>query len=374
MNFFEYKEEYELLRKTIREFAEREIRPIVPKMERENYFPYEIIKKLANLGMLGGYANGVDTTSSSIIIEEISRVSPAVGVIVSVHNTLVCNGIYEFGTEEQKRRYLPELINGESIGAYALTESHAGSNPLEMKTYYRKEGNRYIINGRKIWITNGPQARYILLYAIGDKENPRNSMNCFIIDTKREGFSIGITHNKLGLKGAHSCEIILDNYIANEDEILGKEGEGYKIAMKLLTSGRIGIASQSLGLSIGAYELALNYAKEREQFGKKISEFQIIQYYLSEMITRITASKLLTYYASYLKDNNKDARLEASMAKLHASETANYVVDRALQIFGSLGYAMDFDIQRYYRDARVLTIYEGTSEIQRIIIAREILK
>ncbi len=371
---FELKEEQKILKNTIREFAEREIRPIVPKMESENYFPYEIIKKLGELGMLGGYANDIDTKSSAIIIEEISRVSPAVGVILSVHNTLVCNGIYEFGTEEQKKRYLPDLISGKAIGAYALTESNAGSNPLEMLTSYKKEGNKYIINGRKIWITNGPQARYILLYAIGDRNNPRNSMTCFIIDTKREGFSVGIIHNKLGLKGSHSCEIILDNYLAYEDEILYKEGEGYKVAMKLLTSGRIGIAAQSVGLSIGAYELALNYAKEREQFGKKIGEFEMIQFYLSEMITRIYASKLLTYYAAYLKDKGEKCKLEASIAKLYASETANYVVDRAVQIFGSLGYSNDFDIQRYYRDARVLTIYEGTSEIQRLIIAREILK
>ncbi|MEO0143440.1 MAG: acyl-CoA dehydrogenase family protein [candidate division WOR-3 bacterium] len=371
---FEFSEEQKILKATIRNFAEREIRPIISKMENENYFPYEIIKKLGQLGMLGGYANNIDTISSAIIIEEISRISPAIGVIISVHNTLVCNGIFEFGTEEQKRRYLPDLISGNAIGAYALTESQAGSNPLEMNTSYKKVNDKYIINGRKIWITNGPQARYILLYAVENKNNPKNSMTCFIIDTKREGFQIGIIHNKLGLKGSYSCEIILDNYTAYKDEILGNEHEGYKIAMKLLTGGRIGIAAQSLGLSIGAYELALNYSKQREQFGKKISEFQIIQYYLSEMITRIYASRLLTYYAAYLKDKGQNCRLEASMAKLYASETANFVVDRAVQIFGSLGYAMDFDIQRYYRDARVLTIYEGTSEIQRIIIAREILK
>ncbi len=377
---FEPTPEQAQLREIAREFAEREVRPFVKVMEERNEFPWELFRKLGELGFFGievpeEYGGvGADSISYVLTLEEISRVSPALGVIFSVHASLFIGGILLFGTDEQKRKYIPSAVAGEFVGAYALTEPQAGSDASNLYTMYRKVGDRYIINGRKIWCTNGPEARYILLYAISDPNNRKGSMTAFIVDTKRKGFSVGKVEDKLGLRGSHSAELVLEDYEAYEDEILGKEGEGYRIALTLLSNGRIGIASQSNGISQGAYELAIEHARTREQFGKPLKDFQMIQFYISEMETRLQASRLLTYKAAWLKHEGKDFRKASSIAKLYASETANYITDRTIQILGSVGYSMEHDAQRYYRDARVTTIYEGTSEIQRIVIAREVFK
>ncbi len=377
---FALTEEQKQFRDAAREFAERVIRPAVRHMEETNEFPWDIIRQMGQLGFFGievpeEYGGvGADALSYTLVLEEISRVSPAVGVIMSVNTSLAVGGLMQFGTQEQKQKYIPELISGEAIGAYSLTEPQAGSDAASLLTTYRKEGDRYIINGRKIWCTNGPEAKYIILYAVEDVKNPKKTMTAFVIDTSRKGFSVGKVEEKVGLRGAHSAELILEDYEAYPDEILGEEGKGYKIALTLLSSGRIGIASQSLGIGQGAFELALEHATTREQFGKPIVDFEMIQYYISEMATRLDAARLLTYRAAWLKQNGLPYRKESSMAKLYASETANYITDRTIQILASMGYSMEHDGQRYWRDGRVTTIYEGTSEIQRLVIVREILR
>ncbi|MEO0241390.1 MAG: acyl-CoA dehydrogenase [candidate division WOR-3 bacterium] len=377
---FELKEEHRMIRDTIRDFAEKEILKIADKNDEEERFPRETIKKLAELGFLGmeipeeyGGA-GTDSISYAIAIEELSRVCPAHGVIVSVNNSLVCYGLYKFGNEEQKRKFLTPLARGEKLGAFALTEPHAGSDASNLLTTARKEGNEYIINGKKVWVTNGPEADYILVFAVTDKEKKHRGITCFIADCSLPGLIKSPPEKKLGIRSAHSCEITFENYRIPLENRLGEEGEGFKIAMSILDAGRIGIAAQAVGIAQAALEYSIKFGRERVAFGVPIIEHQAIAFYIAEMETRIRASRLLTYYAAWKKQKGEKFTKEASMAKYFASETAMWATTKAIQIHGSMGYSREHPVQRFFRDAKVTEIYEGTNEIQKIVIARETLK
>ncbi len=377
---FELKEEHKMIRDTIRDFAEKEISKIADKNDEEERFPKETIKKLAELGFLGmeipeeyGGA-GTDSISYVIAIEELSRVCPAHGVIVSVNNSLVCYGLYKFGNEEQKRKFLVPLARGEKLGAFALTEPHAGSDASNLLTIAKKEGNEYVINGKKVWVTNGPEADYILVFAVTDKEKKHRGITCFIADTGLKGLIKSPPEKKLGIRSAHSCEITFENYRIPEENRLGDEGEGFKIAMSILDAGRIGIAAQATGIAQAALEHSIKFARERVAFGVPIIEHQAISFYIAEMETRINAARLLTYHAAWKKEKGQKFTKEASMAKYFASETAMWATTKAIQIHGSMGYSREHPVQRFFRDAKVTEIYEGTNEIQKIVIARETLK
>ena len=377
---FELSEEHKMIRDTIRDFAEKEIAKIADKNDEEEKFPKETIKKLAELGFLGmeippeyGGA-GTDSISYVIAIEELSRVCPAHGVIVSVNNSLVCYGLYKFGNEEQKKKFLTPLAKGEKIGAFALTEPHTGSDASNLLTMAKREGDEYVINGKKVWVTNGPEADYILVFAVTDKEKKHKGITCFIADCSLPGIIKSPPEKKLGIRSAHSCEITFENYRIPIQNRLGEEGEGFKIAMSILDAGRIGIAAQSVGIAQAALEHSIRFARERKAFGVPIVEHQAIAFYIAEMGMKIQAARLLTYYAAWKKQKGEKFSKEASMAKLFASETAMWATTKALQIHGSMGYSREHPIQRFFRDAKVTEIYEGTSEIQKIVISREILK
>jgi len=377
---FELNEEHKMIRDTIRDFAEKEIAKIADKNDEEEKFPKETIKKLAELGFLGmeippeyGGA-GTDSISYVIAIEELSRICPAHGVIVSVNNSLVCYGLYKFGNEEQKKKFLTPLAKGEKIGAFALTEPHAGSDASNLLTIAKKEGDEYVINGKKVWVTNGPEADYILVFAVTDKEKKHKGITCFIADCNLPGIIKSPPEKKLGIRSAHSCEITFENYRIPAQNRLGEEGEGFKIAMSILDAGRIGIAAQAVGIAQAALEHSIRFARERKAFGVPIVEHQAISFYIAEMATKIQAARLLTYYAAWKKQRGEKFTKEASMAKLYASEVAMWATTKAIQIHGSMGYSREHPIQRFFRDAKVTEIYEGTSEIQKIVISREILK
>ncbi len=376
---FELKEEHRMIRDMVRDFVKNEIEPIANKIDEEETFPEENVKKMGELGLMGmeipeeyGGA-GMDSISYAIAVEEISRVCPAHGVIMSVNNSLFCYGIYKFGTEEQKKKILPIIAKGERIGAFSLTEPHAGSDASNLKTLARKTGNEYVINGKKVWVTNGYHAKYILLFAVTEPEKKHHGITCFIVDTEKKGIIKSPPEKKLGIRAAYSCELTFEDYVIPESMKLGNEGDGFKIAMSVLDAGRIGIAAQAVGIAQGAFEHAVKFSFERETFGKKLYEHQAIQFYLSEMKTRIEAARLLTYKAAYLKQKGERFSEWSSMAKLYASETAMWVTDKAVQIHGSLGYSREHDVQRLFRAAKVTEIYEGTNEIQKIVISRNII-
>jgi alkylation response protein AidB-like acyl-CoA dehydrogenase len=377
---FDLKEEHIMIKNMVREFAEKELSPIANKIDEEEIFPEETVKKMGELGLMGieipeeyGGA-GLDSISYCIAIEELSRVCPSHGVIASVNNSLFCYGVYKYGTEEQKKEFLVPLAQGEGIGAFSLTEPHAGSDASNLKTIAKKHGNEYVINGKKVWVTNGSHARYVLLFAVTDPDKGHKGITCFIIDPEKNGCIRSKPEKKLGIRAAYSCELTFEDYKVPESCRLGNEGDGFKIALSILDAGRIGIASQAVGISQGAFEMAVRYSFERETFGKKLCEHQAIQFYIAEMKTKIEAARLLTYQAAYMKQKGGKFSEYSSMAKLFASETAMWVTDKALQIHGSLGYSREHDVQRLFRAAKVTEIYEGTSEIQKIVIARNVVK
>ncbi|MEN3046518.1 MAG: acyl-CoA dehydrogenase [Candidatus Hydrothermales bacterium] len=376
---FELKEEHRMIREMVRDFVKKEIEPIANKIDEEEIFPEENVKKMGELGLMGMEipveygGSGMDSISYVIAVEEISRVCPSHGIILSVNNSLFCYGVYKFGSEEQKREILPIIASGKRIGAFSLTEPHAGSDASNLKTRAIKDGSNYIINGKKVWVTNGTHAKYVLLFAVTDPEKKHHGITCFIVDTEKEGVIKSPPEKKLGIRAAYSCELTFEDYRVPESMRLGNEGEGFKIAMSVLDAGRIGVAAQAVGISQGAFEYAAKYSLEREAFGKKLCEHQIIQFYLAEMRTKIEAARLLTYKAAFLKQKGGRFSEWSSMAKLFASETAMWVCDKALQIHGSLGYSREHDIQRLFRAAKVTEIYEGTSEIQKIVISRSII-
>ncbi|MDQ0214177.1 alkylation response protein AidB-like acyl-CoA dehydrogenase [Oikeobacillus pervagus] len=374
-----FTEEQEMMRKMVRDFAQTEIAPFVESME-EGEFPREIIKKMAELGLMGitipeeyGGSN-MDFTSYIIAINELSKVSATVGVILSVHTSVGTNPILYFGNEEQKRKYVPKLAAGEYLGAFCLTEPSAGSDAASLKTRAVKQGDQYIINGSKVFITNGGEADTYVVFASTNPEAGSKGISAFIVEKGTPGLIIGKDEDKMGLHGSRTVQLTFEDMVVPAENLLGEEGQGFKIAMANLDVGRIGIASQSLGIAEAALEAATEYAKERVQFGKPIAAQQGVGFKLADMATGVEAAKLLVYRAANLRALGLPCGKEASMAKLYASRTAVEVTTEAIQVFGGYGYTKDYPVERYFRDAKVTEIYEGTSEIQRIVISKQLIK
>jgi len=377
---FELTEEQKEVQRTAREFAKKEILPLARKIDEEEYFPKEIIKKLAEMGFMGmmvpekyGGA-GFDTISYVLAMEEISAACASTGVIMSVNNSLVCDPLMRYGTEEQKMKYLVPLAKGELLGCFCLSEPDCGSDAAGLRTTARKEGNEYILEGTKNFVTNGPQADIAIVFATIDRNLRHKGICAFILERDMKGYIISKVEKKLGIRGSGTAQIILDGVRVPEENLLGQVGEGFKVAMTTLDGGRIGIASQALGIARAAFEEAVKYSKERKAFGQNICEFELVQEMIAEMGTRIDAARLLILRAAYLKDKKMKFTKEAAMAKLFASETAMWVTTKAIQIFGGYGYITDNAVERHFRDAKITEIYEGTSEIQKIVIATNILK
>ena len=375
-------EDHLLIQKTARDFAQNEIAPIAAQFDETGEFPRETTKKMGELGLMGievpeEYEGaGTDTISYVLALEEISKADASHGTIMSVCNSLFCYGILRYGTEEQKGKYVSAVAGGEAIGAYSLTEPMSGSDAGSMKTraVLSDDGTHYVINGLKSWVSSGPVAEYIVTFVMTEPEKKHRGVTAFIIEADKLGFSVGKTEPKLGIRASATCEIVFEDYKCPVENRLGQEGEGFKVAMAVLDAGRIGIATQALGIAEAAYEASVEYAKERQAFGKAIGQFQMIQQKLADMKTRIEASRLLIYNAALAKQRSKETgeryTLAASMAKLFASETAMWVTTQAVQIHGGMGYSKELPVERYFRDAKITEIYEGTSEIQRMVIAR----
>lgn len=377
---FELSEEDQMLQQMVREFAENEVRPFASAIDREGYFPTDIIRKAAALGLTGvsvpeqyGGA-GLKSIGTAITIEEISRCCASTGVILSVNNSLVCDPLMRFATEEQKERILKPLASGELLGCFALTEPQAGSDASNLHTMAVLDGDSYVVNGQKVWITNAANADWALLFCVTAKEKGYKGLTALMIHKDTPGFSVGKHEEKMGIRGAVSAGLHFENCRVPVSNRLTNDGEGFRVALSTLDGGRIGIAAQAVGIAQGAFEAALQYSKQRTAFGHSISDFQAIQWMLSDMATEIDAARLLTYRAAIAKDSGKRFSKEASMAKLFASETAMKHTIKAVQIHGGYGYSKEFPVERAMRDAKITEIYEGTSEIQRLVIAESILR
>jgi butyryl-CoA dehydrogenase len=364
---FDLEEHQQMIKETARDFAEKELRPIASKIDEEASFPAENVKKLGELGFMGmmvpeefGGA-GLDCVSYALAIEEISRVCASTGVIMSVNNSLVCQPILDLGTPEQKKKFLPDLAKGRKLGAFSLTEPEAGSDAGNIQTTAALDGANYVINGTKIFVTSGGKADVVLLFASTDKAAKAKGLSAFLIEKGMPGFKIGKKENKMGIRGSETSELIFEDCKVPKENLLGQAGAGFRIAMKTLDGGRIGIASQAVGIAQAAMEAAVKYSKERKQFGKPICEFQAIQWMLADMAVEVEAARLLT-------------PKEAAMAKLFASETAVKTAINAVQVHGGYGYMKEYDVERYFRDSKITEIYEGTSEVQRLVIAASLLK
>ncbi|MBC8332064.1 MAG: acyl-CoA dehydrogenase [Anaerolineae bacterium] len=377
---FSLSDEHEMIRAAARDFAQKEIAPIAAEFDESGDFPLETIRKMGAMGFMGieipeeyGGA-GMDTLAYVLALEEICKVDASHGTIMSVNNSLFNYGIYKFGAEAQKEQFLAPVASGEKIGAYSLTEPMSGSDAATMRSRAVRNGNEYIINGRKSWVTSGPVADYLVLFTMTDPEKGHRGITAFLIDASQPGYSRGKKEPKLGIRASSTSEILFEDYHCPVERRLGEEGQGFKIAMTVLDAGRIGIASQGLGIAEASYEASLNYVREREAFGQKIGEFQGISFKLADMKTRIEASRLLVYQAALAKQNSKATggryTLEAAMAKLFAAETAMFCAHAAVQIHGGMGYSKEYPVERYFRDAKITEIYEGTSEIQRLVISR----
>lgn len=376
---FELSEEHLMIQKAARDFAQNELKPGVIERDEHQKFPTEQIKKLGELGFLGMMVDpkygggGMDTISYVLAMEEISKVDASCSVVMSVNNSLVCWGIEHFGTEEQKQKYLVPLAKGEVIGAFCLSEPEAGSDATSQRTTGLDMGDHYLVNGTKNWITNGNSASVYLVMVQTNVEAGHKGINCLILEKGMEGFVVGPKENKMGIRASDTHSLMFNNVKVPKANRIGEEGFGFKFAMKVLSGGRIGIASQALGIASGAYELALAYSKERKAFGKEISKHQAIQFKLADMATRIEASRLLCLKAAWLKDQHLNYDQTSAMAKVFASETAMWVTTEAVQVHGGYGYVKEYHVERLMRDAKITQIYEGTSEVQRIVISRSVL-
>ena len=378
---FHLSKEQEMLRKMYRDFAENEVKPLAEHVDETEEFPVETVKKMSKLGMMGIYfpkkygGAGADVLSYAMCVEELSKVCGTTGVIVSAHTSLCCAPIYENGTEEQKMKYLPKLCSGEWIGAFGLTEPGAGTDAQgQQTTAVQNENGDWVLNGSKIFITNAGYAHVFIIIAVTgvklDKKGRKSKeISAFIVERTDKGFSVGKHEKKMGIKGSSTCELIMEDCVIPADRLLGKIGKGFAIAMKTLDGGRIGIASQALGLGEGAVEEAIKYTKERVQFGKRISQFQNTQFQLADMHTKMQAAQFLVYSAAMKKDKGEAYSMDAAMAKLFAAEAASDVTRRAVQLFGGYGYTREYPVERMMRDAKITEIYEGTSEVQRMVIA-----
>lgn len=377
---FELNEDQQQIKMSVREFAESEIRPNVMEWDESQHFPTELLPKLAELGLLGvifpeqyGGA-GMGYIEYSTIIEEIARICGSIGLSVAAHNSLCSNHIYMFGSEEQKQKYLVPLAQGKHLGAWGLTESGAGSDASGTRTTAVRQNGGWMINGSKNFITHAISADTCVAVASTDKTKGNKGITAFVFEKGMKGFRPDKKENKLGMRASETASVVFEDCYVDDTQRLGNEGEGFLQAMQVLDGGRISIASLSVGIAQGAYESAVKYSKERQQFGKPISEFQAIQFKLADMLTQIEAARLLTLRAAYLKDNGKKVTKESAMAKLYASEVAVRVSEEAVQIHGGYGYTKDYPAEKYWRDSKLCTIGEGTSEIQRLVIAKQLLK
>jgi butyryl-CoA dehydrogenase len=376
---FELSQDHKVLRDTVRDFVEKEIKPIAMQIDEEHMIPDALVSKMGEMGFLGSYlpdeygGAGLDMLSYAIVVEEVSKACGSSGVLISAHTSLACGPIYTFGSEEQKKKWLPALNTGKTIGCFLLTEPDAGSDAGAIATTYKRDGDDFVVNGSKIFITNGGYKGTGVLFATSDKNLKHKGVSAFIIDLQTPGVEILKNENKMGIRGSYTTAFALDNVRIPAANLLGQEGQGFKIAMDTLNGGRIGIASQALGIAEGAFELALAYSKERKQFGHPICELQAIQFKLADMYAKIETSKLMTYKAACLKDAKKNYTIESAMCKMLASEAATYVTKEAIQIHGGYGFIVDYQVERMYRDAKITEIYEGTNEVQRVVISKLLL-
>jgi butyryl-CoA dehydrogenase len=376
---FDLGEEHRLVQSTVREWATSRLLPIAADLDREGRYPPELIRELGDLGLTGVFVpesyggGGMDTISYAIVIEEIARAEAALAAVLSVQNSLDCYPILAFGTEAQKRRYLPDLARGRRLGCYCLTEPTAGSDAGALRTTARDDGDAWVLNGTKIFVTNGLEAEVLIVYARTGEEARSRGISAFVAEKGDPGLSVGKVEHKLGIHASSTCEIVLQDCRLPKDRLLGERDRGFRVAMATLDGGRIGIAAQALGIARAALEDSVAYAKERRQFDRPIAEFQATQWKLADMATRIQAGRLLTYRAAWVRDQGRRHTGEASMAKLFASETAMWAATQAVQIYGGYGYIQDYPVERHLRDAKITEIYEGTSEIQRMVIVRHLL-
>lgn len=376
---FQLTEEHLMIQKAARDFAQNELLPGVIERDEKQIYPAAQIKKLGELGFLGMMVDpkyggaGLDTISYVLAMEEISKIDASTSVCMSVNNSLVCWGLEHYGTEEQKQQYLVPLAKGEITGAFLLSEPEAGSDATSQRTTAEDKGDFYLLNGTKNWITNGSSASVYLVIAQTHPDKGSKGINALIVEKNSPGVTVGAKENKMGIRGSDTHSIMFQDVKVPKQNRIGEDGFGFKFAMKTLAGGRIGIASQALGIASGAYELAVSYSKQRKAFGKEISQHQAIQFKLADMATRIEAARLLCFRAAWEKDQHKDYTLSGSMAKVYASETAMWVTTEAVQVHGGYGYVKEYHVERLMRDAKITQIYEGTSEVQRIVIGRSIL-
>jgi butyryl-CoA dehydrogenase len=376
---FGLSEEHRMVQQTAREFAAREILPVASQLDAEHRFPTEIVRALGELGLMGvmvpeAYGGaGMDNVAYAVAMEEVARACASTAAIMSVNNSLVCDPILHYGTEDQRRRYLPVLASGREVGCYCLTEPSAGSDAASLQTTARLDGGGWVLNGTKAFVTNAREAWVFVVYARTEEEPGARGISAFLVERDHPGISVGKVERKMGLLASSTCEVLLEDCRVPRDNLLGRRGEGFKVALSTLDGGRIGIAAQAVGIARAALEESVGYAKQRRQFGRPIAEFQAIQWKIADMATRIDAARLLTLRAAWLRDQGKRCTLEASMAKLFASETAMWAAHQGVQIFGGYGYIKDYPVERYFRDAKITEIYEGTSEIQRMVIARNLV-
>jgi butyryl-CoA dehydrogenase len=377
--YFQLTEEQEMIRRMVRDFAKNELEPTAAQRDDEERFDRSIFDKMGELGLTGipwpeAYGGlGADYVTYVMVVEELSRVCASTGVMLSVHTSLVGWSLYKYGTDEQKQKYLRQIAEGKQLGAYSLTESGSGSDAGAMRTTAKRDGDEYVLNGSKIFVTNAGEAEIYIVFAITDPVSKHKGCSAFIVEKGTAGFTFGKKERKLGIRSSPTMEIIFDNCRVPLDNLLGKEGEGFTIAMKSLDGGRNGIAAQALGIAQGALDASMAYAKERRQFGKPISRQQAIAFKLADMATQIEAARLLTYQAAWRESSGMPYGKESAIAKLFASDTAVKITVEAVQIFGGYGYTKDFPVERYLRDAKVTQIYEGTNEIQRLVISKMLL-
>lgn len=377
---FNLSEEHLAVKEAARDFAQNELLPGIVERDNEARFPTEQVRRMGELGFLGMMVSpdygggGMDTVSYVLAMEEISKIDASASVIMSVNNSLVCYGLEAFGTEEQKQNYLTRLATGEILGAFCLSEPEAGSDATSQSTTAEDKGDYYVVNGTKNWITNGNSSGVCLVIAQTDREKKHRGINCLIIEKGTPGFVVGKKEDKMGIRASDTHSLLFTDVKVPKENRIGEDGFGFKFAMSTLNGGRIGIAAQALGIAAGAYELALKYSQERRSFGKQIFDHQAIQFKLAEMATKIEAARLLVYKAARLKDEHKDYVQAAAMAKLFASEIAMWATTEAVQIHGGYGYVKEFHVERLMRDAKITQIYEGTSEIQKLVIARELIR
>lgn len=376
----ELSENQTIIRDTVKDFADKNIRPKVMEFDESQEFPMKIMQQLGELGFLGILVDekyggaGLGYVEYALIVEELAKVDPSISLSVAAHNGLCTNHLYQYSNEDQRKKYLPDLTSGKKIGAWGLTESVSGSDAAGLKSAAVKSGNKFILNGSKTFITHGGVGETAVVMAITDKEKGKKGISAFILEKGMKGFSAGKKENKLGMRASETTQLIFENCEIPAENLLGNAGEGFIQAMKILEGGRISIAALSVGLAQGCLDACVKYSKERKQFGKSLSEFQATQFKLAKMATEIDAARLLTYRAAFMKDQGKPNTTEAAMAKLFASEIAEKCAGEAVQIFGGYGYTKDYPVEKFYRDVKLLTIGEGTSEIQRIVIAKDLLK